>query len=787
MIYINLKSQNICNIIDWYYGKRRDVKTVKAKKHLAGLTASCMILTMLFGGAASADSVTVTADRLNIRKEASASSKAVGVVDQNETLSFVSESGDWFQVRTGSKEGFVSKEFVALDMSQLEADVEANTEAMSASGRTTDRLNMRALPMTKADIVKVIPKNSEIDIIGACGVWYEVEFSGKTGYVMGQYLTEIEEDTGAVVPPESNTGSGGVIVVPPATDTETAPPAAGDTGASQDVLYAEAKAGETTARVNLRSAPTTASDVIKVVGKGDEVSLTGENGSWYKVNAGGAQGYLSKTYVEIKTASGGAESVPNGDILYAEEKEGRTTERVNMRKNATTSSSIVKVINGSRTVTVTGENGSWYKVEYGGRGGYIAKAYLTVGGGNAGSTGDAVIPDDFVSYPAARTGSTTTEVNLRDAASTSSNVIRVLSRNSSLTVMGEQGGFYQVKYGSAVGYIAKEYVKLGAEGGSTGESGNTGSSNDETIYSATKAAQTTVKVNMRREPEGDVLFTLPQGTKVTLIGEKGSWYKAIYSSSTGYISKAYVEEEAAVVPGQPSGGNNTTETVPDTSGEGKTAYITAQSLNMRKGPGTGYSVIKVLYHGAEIRYYSLEDGWYLIKAGNDTGYVSQKYVSTTKPSVAPSQPDSGNTGSNDDVQVGKVQQADWWTSNIQKTFKVGLIATVTDVDTGLSWQVKRSGGSNHADVQPLTAADTAKMKQAYGGTWSWNRRAIWVTIDGVSYAASMNGMPHGTGSITTNNFDGHHCIHFLNSRTHTGNRWDTQHQAMVQKAYKAGQ
>ena len=47
--------------------------------------------------------------------------------------------------------------------------------------------------------------------------------------------------------------------------------------------------------------------------------------------------------------------------------------------------------------------------------------------------------------------------------------------------------------------------------------------------------------------------------------------------------------------------------------------------------------------------------------------------------------------------------------------------------------------------------------------------------------------PHGTGSIKTNNFDGHHCIHFLNSRTHTGNRWDTAHQNMVQKAFKAGQ
>ena len=208
---------------------------------------------------------------------------------------------------------------------------------------------------------------------------------------------------------------------------------------------------------------------------------------------------------------------------------------------------------------------------------------------------------------------------------------------------------------------------------------------------------------------------------------------------------------------------------------------------MRKGAGTGYGVVKVLHMGNEITFYTLTDGWYMIKAGDDTGYVSSKYVSTAKPESAPVQPD--NSGSADvelEEVTGKVQMADWWTSNIQKTFKVGVIATVTDVDTGISWQVKRSGGSNHADVQPLTAADTAKMKKVYGGSWSWNRRAIWVTIDGVSYAASMNGMPHGSGSIKNNNFDGHHCIHFLNSRTHTGNRWDTAHQAAVQKAYKAG-
>jgi len=106
---------------------------------------------------------------------------------------------------------------------------------------------------------------------------------------------------------------------------------------------------------------------------------------------------------------------------------------------------------------------------------------------------------------------------------------------------------------------------------------------------------------------------------------------------------------------------------------------------------------------------------------------------------------------------------------------------VTDVRTGISFKVQRRGGSKHADVQPLTAADTAKMKQLYG-QWSWGRRAILVTVNGRTMAASMNGMPHGAGAITGNNFPGHFCIHFLGSRTHGTNSLDPDHQYMVRVA-----
>ena len=561
----------------------------------------------------------------------------------------------------------------------------------SGSAKTTDRVNMRELPMTGADIVKVVPKKGKVEIIGQCGAWYQVKYSGRTGYLMAQYVVLEEEAAGG---------------------TETAPdnPSAGET------VYASAQEGKTTARVNMRKSPSADAAVAKVLDKNAKVSIVGESGVWYKVTFGGKEGYVSKSYICIE--SSGAED-----------------------------------------------------------------------------SGDAVVPEGSVSYPAARSGHATERVNMRESASTGAKVIKVLNEDAALTVLGEMNGFYQVKSGDLIGYVSQKYVRLGAnaeeDSGNQGSGSQTGSESaggsqsgtnteGETLYAASKAARTAVKVNMRRDPEGEVLFTLPEGTGVTLIGEIGGWYKAVYSSSTGYIAKAYVSEELSdSAPEQPE-----TDSSVQTPESGTTGYVTGASVNMRKGPGTGYGVIKVLYAGDEITFYGLTDGWYQIKAGEDTGYISEKYVTTEKPAAAPSNP--GGSGSTEAV-TGKVQMADWWTSNIQTVFKRGRTATVTDVETGISWTVMRSGGTNHADVQPLTAADTAKMKQAYGGSWSWNRRAIWVTIDGVTYAASMNGMPHGTGSITTNNFDGHHCIHFLNSRTHTGNRWDTAHQNAVQKAYKAGQ
>ncbi|PKM78210.1 MAG: hypothetical protein CVU90_02770 [Firmicutes bacterium HGW-Firmicutes-15] len=141
---------------------------------------------------------------------------------------------------------------------------------------------------------------------------------------------------------------------------------------------------------------------------------------------------------------------------------------------------------------------------------------------------------------------------------------------------------------------------------------------------------------------------------------------------------------------------------------------------------------------------------------------------------------TGNTPQSDNVTlVGAFLNWD----EVKGDFPKNAEATVIDVDSQLSFRVQRRGGYNHVDVQPLTSADSATMKKIYNGNWTWKRKAVVIKLDnGQMIAASMNGMPHGQGAISGNDFNGHFCIHFKNSKTHGSKKVDMAHQLMIWKA-----
>lgn len=142
------------------------------------------------------------------------------------------------------------------------------------------------------------------------------------------------------------------------------------------------------------------------------------------------------------------------------------------------------------------------------------------------------------------------------------------------------------------------------------------------------------------------------------------------------------------------------------------------------------------------------------------------------------------------VSIGEVKNIDFFSDEgvsyydrSSGVFKDGATAIVTDIATGISFQVRRTGGYSHADVAPATAFDTWQLYRIYNYEWSWTRHAVYVTLEnGETLAGSINGMPHGNSTENANNFDGHMCLHFLNSRTHGSDKVDPDHQAAISQA-----
>ena len=106
---------------------------------------------------------------------------------------------------------------------------------------------------------------------------------------------------------------------------------------------------------------------------------------------------------------------------------------------------------------------------------------------------------------------------------------------------------------------------------------------------------------------------------------------------------------------------------------------------------------------------------------------------------------------------------------------------IVDVYTGITYYVASFSNGNHADVETITAHDTAlffeSRKVRFGG------RPVWVTIGGTTYAAALYDEVHGGSTIPDNDMDGQICLHFLGSTNHNRTNDEAQ-RTWVLQAYR---
>ncbi len=144
---------------------------------------------------------------------------------------------------------------------------------------------------------------------------------------------------------------------------------------------------------------------------------------------------------------------------------------------------------------------------------------------------------------------------------------------------------------------------------------------------------TSSAVNFRTEAttSSESMGKLNDGTRVAILDEIDGWYKVAYDGKTGYMSSDYVVSQ------------------PIMNIECGGAKVTTSVLNVRSGPGTENSIVTKLYEGNVAKIIGINNAWFKVQYGGQTGYISPDYVEIVKY--------SGSTGSSGTAAVSAVSHA----------------------------------------------------------------------------------------------------------------------------------
>ena len=275
---------------------------------------------------------------------------------------------------------------------------------------------------------------------------------------------------------------------------------------------------------------------------------------------------------------------------------------LNVRSGPGTGYSRIGSLANGATVTILGASGGWYQISYNGGTGYVSADYIVLSGGGGGSTN--------------QTGKVkASSLNVRSGPGTGYSRIGSLANGATVTILGSSGNWYQINYNGRTGYVSKDYVTVTSSPIQTPTQAPTQTPTQAPTQ--TPGQTGTVKassLNVRSGPGTGYsrIGSLPNGASVTILGTSNGWYQISYNGGTGYVSASYVTLNGG------GGGGGT--------GSGTTGTVKASSLNVRSGPGTGYSRVGSLANGATVTILGSSGNWYQISYNGGTAYVSKDYV-----------------------------------------------------------------------------------------------------------------------------------------------------------------
>ena len=718
---------------------------------------SALLLASALPLAAYAEEVSAkTTEYVNFRSGPGTNYSSQGIIASGTTITVTDTSNsEWYAVRlSNGSTGYIYAEYISMST----GGSTSNGEERNA--KTTEYVNFRSGPGTNYNSKGVIALGTTVTVTDTSNAqWYAVRLSnGSTGYIFAEYI--------------SFTGSN--------TPSATAAPTQAPSNGSEQTA-------KTTEYVNFRSGPGTNYSSKGVIALGTTVTVTDtSNSEWYAVRlSNGSTGYIFAQYLKLNSSSSTtATPAPSGS-----EQSAKTTEYVNFRSGPGTNCSSKGVIALGTTVTVTDRsNSEWYAVRLAnGSTGYIFAQYLKL---NSSSSATATPAPTQAPSGSEQSAKTTEYVNFRSGPGTNYSSKGVIASGTTVTVTDRSNSqWYAVRLANgSTGYIFAQYLKV------TGTSSATPTPTQAPSHDGTVQAKLTADVNLRRGAGTNygVIKVIGTGTTVTVTDASNSqWYKVKLSDGTeGYLFSEYLKVTSGNID---SAKPSATPTPTPAPSNGTVQAKTTSDLNVRKGPGTSYGIIKVIDMNVTVTVTeATNSSWYKVKLSDGTeGYLAAQYLKITSGDINSVKPgnsgdDNTNNGNNSNapatdeyvrVTVGLNLRSEPNTScKVLTVLSTGTVLNVLDRKTSGWVHVRTTGGAEgYVSAEYVTAydpssssasisvssVDLAQYKTIYiqasasgSVTWESSDASVATAKAGVSGQLFIYGAAPGTAKITAKSANG---------------------------------
>lgn len=273
----------------------------------------------------------------------------------------------------------------------------------------------------------------------------------------------------------------------------------------------------------------------------------------------------------------------------------------------------------------------------------------------------------------AATGTVNTQdLNMREGASTSKNVIKQLAKGTEVNILSEEGEWYQISVNNITGYVNKKYIDKKEETVTEDPNKGTVNTNPDMINDVSKIKETTT-VYVLPLLNSTKIATIDQNTIIDIISEAGNWCYIQNDDVSGWVmaskitgkkkntgdtsaeitnvvnntvSNNDVENEVNVVeqvndittPNQTENNivNEVNTTVSNTvdkkNSESNTSYpvqmyVNVEAVYVRESATKDSKAITSIGKGTPVRVTGESGDWYKVEVSDGKGYVMKQFLS----------------------------------------------------------------------------------------------------------------------------------------------------------------